>query len=82
MQEFSNAQWKLATAIAHDIEHSGCNVGEALQILAEHTGALIGRYAPNEVEIARYCTAMAGAVEASARCYHSQSDIHPQNKSK
>lgn len=80
--DYTKNQQKLALRIATEIERSGCNVGECLQVLVEHTGALIGRHTPNDVEIARYCSALTGVVREAARFYHSHSDIHPQNKSK
>lgn len=79
MKDFTNNQSKLALKLATELEKSGCNVGECIQVLAEHTGALIGRHAPNTVEIERYCDALFDTIKQAARYYHLNSDIPHKN---
>lgn len=79
MKDFTNNQSKLALKLASELEKSGCNVGECIQVLAEHTGALIGRHAPNIVEIERYCDAMFDSIKQAARHYHLISDVPHKN---
>lgn len=54
MYEFSKDQSKLASTIAVELEKSGCNVGESIQVLTVHLAGLLGRHAPNVVEIERF----------------------------
>lgn len=65
--------------LASELENSGCNVGECVQVLAEHTGALIGRHAPDIVEIERYCNALFDTIKQAARYYHNISDVLHKN---
>ena len=79
MRNFTKNQTKLALTIASELEKSGCNVGECVQVLAEHTGALIGRHAPNIVEIVRYCAALFDTIKQAAIFYNHNSDIPQKN---
>ena len=79
MKDFTNNQSKLALKLAKELENSGCNVGECIQVLAEHTGALIGRHAPDIVEIERYCDALFDTIKQAAIYYHHNSDIPHKN---
>lgn len=79
MKDFTKKQSKLAFKLANEIERSGCSVGECIEVLAEHTGALIGRHAPNSVEIARYCSALFETISQAARYYHLNSDLPHKN---
>lgn len=79
MKDFTNNQSKLALKLATELEKSGCNVGECIQVLAEHTGALIGRHAPDIVEIERYCDALFDTIKQAAIYYHHNSDIQHKN---
>lgn len=79
MRNFTKNQTKLALKLASELEKSGCNVGECVQVLAEHTGALIGRHAPDIVEIERYCDALFDTIKQAARYYYQNSDIPHKN---
>ena len=79
MKNFTRNQTKLALTIASELEKSGCNVGECVQVLAEHTGALIGLHAPNIVEIERYCDALFDTIKQAAIYYHHNLDIPHKN---
>lgn len=82
MKDFAKNQSKLALKLATEIEKSGCNVGECVQVLAEHTGAIIGLHAPDIVEIERYCSALFDTIKQAAIYYHHNSDINPKNSRK
>lgn len=75
MKDFTNNQSKLALKLAKELGRSGCNVGECIQVLAEHTAALIGRHAPNSIEIECYCANLFESVKDAARYYHLNSDL-------
>lgn len=79
MKNFTNNQSKLALKLATELEKSGCNVGECIQVLAEQTGALIGLHAPDVVEIERYCDALFETIKQAAICFHNNSDIPHKN---
>ena len=70
MKDFTNNQSKLALKLASELEKSGCTVGECVQVLAEHTGAIIGRHAPDIVEIERCCDALFDTIKQAAIYYH------------
>lgn len=77
MYEFSKNQSKLASTIAVELEKSGCNVGECIQVLTVHLAGILGRHAPNVVEIERCGAVLGEEITRSAIKLHNLSDIVP-----
>lgn len=78
MYNFTNPQNRLALVIADAIQRSSCNVGECIQVLTTHLAGLIGRHAPNDLEIERFGAVIGEDIIRQAHAFNKTSDILPK----
>lgn len=68
-------QSQLAASTAVLIEKSGCNVYEAVEVMAEMISAMVGLYAPNTSELRTACLSIGQIITLHAVEYYTRSDL-------
>lgn len=77
MNKFTKDQSKLAATITAELQKSGCDVGQCIQVLSLHLAGLIGVHAPSVVDIQRFCVALGKEITQRAIAFHNEPDIVP-----
>lgn len=77
MAKLNKQQFKLAEAIAKSIMHSGCNIQDAVIVLAENIAGLLGRHAPDQEQLIIALAEVNRQINLAAGEYYHQSDIFP-----